>query len=251
MGFIQRFFGGDDSDGKNKTQPPPLPDFDYELIYVPGNVAVQNAIALREKWHDASTPVILGTQENFDRLTDIWDEDSPSPSEYLESAANLDLEKWFADHASEDQEDSELQDYINKASDWNTHSGAAEEFTVVREVLSRKIHPWVLIAKIPTPHPYEVPAYLRLGGWNECPDAPVHVALWKKWQHQYGAEILCVTGDIIEATVARPPTEKEECYKLAREQYLYCSDIVTQGVGTIDALASTLRAGKSWYFWWD
>jgi hypothetical protein len=118
-------------------------------------------------------------------------------------------------------------------------------------VLSGKVHQWVWIAKIPTAKPCEVPAYLKLGGWNECPASEEHVAVWRFWQAKYGAEILCVTSDVIEATVKNPPAEKEECYTLAKEQFGYCSDIVTQGVGTIDALAATLCNGKSWYFWWD
>jgi hypothetical protein len=55
------------------------------------------------------------------------------------------------------------------------------------------------------------------------------------WQAKYGEEIVCVIAYVIEA----------------REQFSYCSDIVTQGAGTIDALAATLYNGKSWYFWWD
>jgi hypothetical protein len=108
-----------------------------------------------------------------------------------------------------------------------------------------------LVRKIPTGNRFEVPAYLKLGGWNECPASEEHVAVWRFWQAKYGAEILCVTADLIESTVANPPAEKDECYTLAREQFSYCNDIVTQGVGTIDALAATLYKGKSWYFWWD
>ena len=247
MGLLNRLLGGDDS----SNQPPPLPECEYELIYVPGKDAVQRALQLREEWQNSFTPIIIGTQQDFTHLTDAWEEMDPSPQEYLESAAKLDLDKWFSDHKPENEQDPEFLESIIKPSDWNTHSGGDETFTVVREVLSSKIHPWVLIGKIPTPHPFEVPAYLYLGGWNECPDAPVHVALWKKWRDEYGAEILCASGAVIEATVARPPLDKDQCYKLAREQFIYCNDIVTQGVGTIDALASTLHAAKSWYFWWD
>ena len=134
---------------------------------------------------------------------------------------------------------------------WNTTSGSGHEFYVVGEILSKKPHPSVILAKIPTPRAFEVPAYLKFGGWNSCPEPSAHVAVWRRWQESYGAEILCLSGDVIEATVARPPVNKEECYKLAREQFAYCEDIVTQGVQTIDALAAVLCGGKSWYFWWD
>jgi hypothetical protein len=38
---------------------------------------------------------------------------------------------------------------------------------------------------------------------------------------------------------------------LAREQYLYCGDIVDQGTGTLSRLATALMADDWWYFWWD
>jgi hypothetical protein len=38
---------------------------------------------------------------------------------------------------------------------------------------------------------------------------------------------------------------------LAREQYLYCSDIVWQGVGSVSNLSKTLLNSNYWYFWWD
>jgi len=39
--------------------------------------------------------------------------------------------------------------------------------------------------------------------------------------------------------------------ELAKEQYIFCNDIVDQGVGTVSALAATLLDSNYWYFWWD
>lgn len=178
MGLINRLFGGDDS----APQPPALPKFDYELMYVRGKDAVRRALELRQEWAGVATPLIIGTQDNFSDLTDLWGEEdfaAVTPQDYLDSATKLDLGKWFQDQRTEVAEDPEHLEHINKPSDWNTRTGAGEDFSVVREVLSRKLHPWVLLAKIPTPQPYETPAYLKFGGWNACPEASVHVAVWK------------------------------------------------------------------------
>ncbi len=43
---------------------------------------------------------------------------------------------------------------------------------------------------------------------------------------------------------------RREALKLAREQYLYCGDIVSQGVGSIAGLAAILEVSTHWYFWW-
>jgi hypothetical protein len=238
MGLLGRVFG---------AQPPALPTFEYELMWLRGNEAVERAMQLREEWKGSASPVIIGTLEEFNHLT--GHPGRPATQESLAAAVKVDLAKWFAENARDLDADPEYS--VENAAHWDTQSGTGLEFSVVREVLSRKAHRWVLVAKIPTAHPYEVAAYLKFGDWNSCPGPAVHVALWKKWQEEYGAEILCVSGDVVEATVARPPIEKEDCYRLAREQYTYCGDIVDQGVETIDALAAILRDGRAWYFWWD
>ena len=38
---------------------------------------------------------------------------------------------------------------------------------------------------------------------------------------------------------------------LAQAQFLYASDIVHQGVGSVSALGSTLINAPFWSFWWD
>jgi Domain of unknown function (DUF4253) len=221
--------------------------FPYELIKVPGDEAIEKCLEWRKEWSGKFTPVILGEKEDVDRINRFWCEVKTSPEELMKKAESLNLGIWFEQRV----EDPECMEDLEDDSEWNTNSGATGEFQSIADVLSQKVHQWVWVGKVPTGKPCEVPAYLKLGGWNECPFSEEHVAVWRFWQAKYGAEILCVTADVIEATVKHPPAEKEECYTLAREQFSYCSDVVTQGVGTIDALAATLYNGKSWYFWWD
>jgi hypothetical protein len=87
--------------------------------------------------------------------------------------------------------------------------------------------------------------------WNECPPADVQTAICKYWHQKYGAEIACVSGDILECIVANPPQDRLAADELAREQYLFCTDIVDQGVGSLPTLGKTLLGCKYWYFWWD
>jgi hypothetical protein len=96
-----------------------------------------------------------------------------------------------------------------------------------------------------------VPALLGFGGWNSSPAPEEHVALLKYWNEKYGADIITVTNDTIECTVSRPPATREQALELAREQFIYCSDIVYQGTETLSALAASLQRGKTWFFWWD
>jgi len=92
---------------------------------------------------------------------------------------------------------------------------------------------------------------LRFGGWNECPSPEVHVALMRLWQERFGAEVVGITRDVVEMRVERPPTNKVDALRLAKQQYLYCQDIVDQGTQTLESLAAVLLGGTSWFFWWD
>ena len=104
---------------------------------------------------------------------------------------------------------------------------------------------------LPTQDPTEAPAYLRFGGWNDCPAPEVQVAALRSWRDRYGAVIASLTSDVLELHVDRPPATREAAMALATEQFFYCTDIVVQGTQTIPALAQTILGSRWWYFWWD
>jgi hypothetical protein len=103
---------------------------------------------------------------------------------------------------------------------------------------------------IPTTVPWRVPAYFRYGGGGGLEPAE-HVAILRRWNALYGAEIVGINGDTIEMQVSRPPRDREVALDLAWEQFCYCWDIVIQGVRTVENLAATLLNSPVWYFWWD
>ena len=106
----------------------------------------------------------------------------------------------------------------------------------------------LILAKIPVENPWEVFAYLPLGGWNSCPDAAELMAVAKYWFEQYGAAPAVVTHDALEFAVPAP-VPGERAVELAREQYGFCPEL-KQRSGNIRALADTLRQSRKWYFWW-
>ena len=79
----------------------------------------------------------------------------------------------------------------------------------------------------------------------------MHVAVHRKWREEYGAQIVGISGDTINMRVSRRPATREEALALAREQFLYCSDLVLQGTETLEVLAASLMESDWWYFWWD
>jgi len=123
--------------------------------------------------------------------------------------------------------------------------------SVARDVLTGKYLEKTYIIVVPTKDWTEIPAYLRWGGWNENPPPEFHVAAFRSWQDRYGAELIGISGDVLNLRVKKKPRSKQEALDLAREIYDYNFDIVDQGVGTLSNLAAALKAHEWWYFWWD
>lgn len=130
-------------------------------------------------------------------------------------------------------------------------SAEAELVSVHRDVLTGKFKDkvWIGLARIE--QSWMLPAITRYGDWNDCPSPVIHCAMLRYWQEKYGAEIVTMSGDVIECRVTKPPDTDEAAMQLAREQYCYCADIVEQGTDTITNLAATLLDSEHWYFWWD
>ena len=109
----------------------------------------------------------------------------------------------------------------------------------------------VRIALLPIDAGWKAPAYLPFGHYNDNPPPQVHVALLRDWHERYGAEVVSLTGSVIELTVPRPPTTDKEALALAREQFRYAPDIVQQGTNDVETLAALVKDGHAWFFWWD
>ena len=109
----------------------------------------------------------------------------------------------------------------------------------------------VIIAKIPAENPWELAAWVPMGGFNDCPSPAEQVAVFRYWHEKYGAVPAVVSFDMWEMALTNPPLTKEDAQTLAKEHFAFCRDTVEQGEGTIRALASKLKDSTAWFFWWD
>jgi hypothetical protein len=213
----------------------------------PGAEAIETWFALRDALGGHGWwPVVLGPKAQIVRIGEDleFNLEATSPRAVVERGLALDTDEWFAEHMSDAEPDEcEWADEIEP--------GPNDDFTVTRDVLSHEFYDRVTIALVPAANAWEVPAYLGIGGWNDCPDPYEQVAILRRWHERYGAEIVGYTGDVVELHVTRPVEDAGEARRLASEQYAYCSDIVDQGIGTVDALAAALVGSIVWYFWWD
>jgi hypothetical protein len=144
-----------------------------------------------------------------------------------------------------------LSEHEPQLGEWPSLPPESAELSVAFDILSGKPRQRVHIALIPTDDWTTVPAYLRWGGWNDCPHPEYHVAALRSWRDRFGAELIGLSFDTMNLRVKRGPETRDAAVELAREQYLYCTDIVDQGVETLRNLAAGLLAHRWWYFWWD
>jgi len=253
MGFFDRFKRPDKPKEPTPTVDQPVAPLvfqsagSFEFASCPGEHALQHLEKLRAEGRSTGfTVILLGGKDDAEGLAENREFSKTSTEECLRLAAGVDVEKWLKEQVEGDPECFQAE-----TGDWPSEVPDAGGISAHLEVLSRKPKKAAYLAKIPTARNWEAPAYIGMGGWNACPYSAVLTAFAKRWHERYGAEIVSITHDVMEFTVTKPPTSKEAALELAKEQYIFCSDIVDQGVGDVSTLAATLLNSRYWYFWWD
>lgn len=236
-----------------------------------GSQAIQLWRKLRELVSETEHwPVLVGAEEDLNALREqVQFSDFGTTEEIIDRGLAFDGIQWF------NQEHEELIDellefggqlYSASAEEslggreefrgisrgpWLGESSPRHGFSIPTDVVTGEPLPRVHLALVPTTTCWHIPAYLRFGAWNECPQPEEHVGLMKFWQRCWGPEVVGITHDVVEMSVGNPPLNKVEALKLAKQQYLYCKDIVDQGTQTLESLAACLLGDTSWFFWWD
>jgi Domain of unknown function (DUF4253) len=147
--------------------------------------------------------------------------------------------------------DSEDDDHEPPLGEWPAATPQSPGLSAACDVQTGRPLAKVHIVLVPTADPTTVPAHLQWGNFNDCPAPEYHVAALRHWRDRYGAELVGLDRDTLNLRVARRPTARDEAIDLARLQYVYCNDIVDQGLDDLSALAAALMADDWWFFWWD
>ncbi len=189
-------------------------------------------------------PVALGARGSRDDvIAEILDPGlgpREDPRNLLGRAEGLGLDRWLQER--QQQMDEYGDDWIPEPGDFEPDAEPDED--MVSDGPARIVLP-------ATPHPWEVPAYLWFGNWNDCPAPHEHVAVQKAWHERYGAAVVLAEPDLLVMHVERPPETEEEARALAWQYFLYDTDAVYQGTDTLGGLASSVAGARTWTFWWD
>jgi hypothetical protein len=107
------------------------------------------------------------------------------------------------------------------------------------------------IALLPVTAPWQIPLLLEYGGWNRCPEPPVHAEILHHFHTHYGAELVALNPTGAEFAVSRPPATRREALTLAWDYEMYCDASDLYGADTLPELAAALLAAPTWDAWWD
>ncbi len=232
------------------------PDDHVSCPFPFAEMAGQNAIAALDQLRSerpAETPMLLGSPHEAGILFESFELQDDPPDTLIKKAANFDIVKWLDEREAENKKvASEYGETWPPSGEWPAEHRPMNASTVPYEILSPgKPKQTVIIALLPTDDVTTTAAYLKFGDWNACPSPEVHMAIARHWASSNGAVQISNTYEIIEFHIARPIETRDVAMRRAREQYLYCNDIVDQGTDTLEALASSLMGSAYWYFWWD
>jgi hypothetical protein len=193
-------------------------------------------------------PFLIGDREALGRFEEAEEFNPDDSATIIQTSQKVSVPNWIAKQ-EELEDDAFALDEI--AGDWPYEIPAPRSVSVHRDVLTGKLKPEVYLGLATIVAPWHLPAVVKFGNWNACPDPAVHCAFHRSWQDRFGAEIVGCSGDVIECLVKSPPTDRKTATALAWEQYWYCTDIVYQGCESVANLAATLLDSRYWYFWWD
>jgi len=223
-------------------------DMPYQIETVNGKDAVDICKQMREEGEGVFIPVMLGPPSVLEGIMRDFATCDESVESIIERAKDIDIQAILNERiqsAESEYEGVELGAWPDDAQPDNWLMGNLD-------IVKRCYLDSVVICKVPTPNCWEVPAYFKLGDWNESPAPAVHVAAQRYWFERYDARIITLRDlDTLEFTVGRPPVERDAAIELAWQQFALCPDVVNQGVGSIHSLAASLKSGSTWYLWWD
>lgn len=238
---------------------------DHQVSIFPFECETVHGAEAYARWKDVKSsgeyyPVILGSDRELEYLSDNYSinksknlspnisDDFDFPKEFIRLHETEIAEFYDDDDGVTDFKQS-VKNIIENWTD-EPFDESQSEPSVVKN-LEGQYHDHVHIALIPTDDWTVIPSLLQFGGWNACPQDAWHVAAFRYWRKKYGAELVSMTHDTVEMQVKHRPQMLEDAVTLAMEQYIYCNDIVDQGVGEPALLAKFLMQSNFWYFWWD
>lgn len=108
----------------------------------------------------------------------------------------------------------------------------------------------IYLAMIPSENPYDVFAYIPMGGFNECPNNDELLAVFKHWYEVYGIVPAIITYDSVHMSLTKALSD-QQIEQLADEILLLNIETQINTYSTKEDLVKGLKHSKYWRFWWE
>jgi hypothetical protein len=217
----------------------------FPLVWVPGERVSEAWSELRRR--PGVAPLLLGNPESAAVLLKVAQLATESAEAVVERALKLDVDAWMAGRM---RARPDLYDLREVDRPWDGVRRSVEPFVPSHDHRGDP-YPDVIFGLIPAEFPWLVPTHLRTSGVANCPDSAVHTALSRRWYERHGAVMTTIADGVIEFQVERPLATLELARQVALEHFVYCPDVVHQGMVTLGNSAAALMTNHTWYFWWE
>ncbi len=222
----------------------------FDTMKIGGADAIRTLEDYRSRYPSTGQyPFLIGDLEELKRVEEAAGFDDRDPAAIIQASSGVSIANWIAGRQKEAEEYELSSD--ETFGEWPGEILAKGSIGLHKDVLTGEIRSEIYIGLASIERPWQLPAVLKYGNWNDCPVSEVHCAFHREWFAEFGAEITGISSDVVECVVARPPTTRDAAVKLAWQQYWYCADIVEQGCESVANLAATLLNSPYWFFWWD
>lgn len=104
-----------------------------------------------------------------------------------------------------------------------------------------------VLALIPTEKPYELLAWIPIGGFNWCPLPEYQMAFAKHLFECYGARLMEITGVSMDYYVPNPLTKIEDVINVSRDLITFDDDWYED----TSVAPGYVYGKKRWHLWWD
>ena len=258
----------------------------FRTVAVRGINAMALLHSLRQDFAEGSGvyPFLVGDEDDLAHLLDRIEPPTDGGRDILAQAAGLDVDAWVLAR----RRGSEPTDQYPSDVPEERPAGANNVLETPYDMPWERLKPLQFIGLCDLSDPAELFARLGYGGWNECPEPHVHVALHRHWRERLGVELAALQADVVECTVPRTPLAAAQeagrailqlapgeqvapgtdagalrnalgtigalsaAMALAQVHDAYCPDTIDQGpFGTLRELGAALAESTCWYFWWD
>ncbi|MEZ6106523.1 MAG: DUF4253 domain-containing protein [Pirellulaceae bacterium] len=194
-------------------------------------------------------PFLIGDAEQLEGLKESQGLDRRSVARVLSAAKGFDQERWIAIRRADAIDCGVSMHEV--LGTWPSERGSCGEVSLHRDRLSGQVKDEVYLGMATIDEPWHLPAVLKFGGWNDCPNPEVHCAFHQQWFTEFGARIVGMSGDVVECVVQSPPRDRETAARVGMAAVLVLRPISSIGVVGRSVNLPPPCSMRYWFFWWD